>query len=72
MIEMTGSPEEHNRQTRDIEAMLALCSASVADDVPTLNRHWLNDPCLLGIILLHAGKRHNVVIHLANIYSCVE
>ena len=36
------------QQTRDIEPMLVQCWASVVDDGPALNQHWVNVSCLLG------------------------
>ena len=41
--------QAHSQQTRDVLPMLVYCWASVVDDGPTLNQHWLNVSCLLGI-----------------------
>ena len=37
-----------SQQTQGIQPMLFQCCASVEDGGPTLKRHWMNDPCLLG------------------------
>ena len=37
-----------SQETRDIEALLVQCWASVVDGGPTLNQQWLNVSCLLG------------------------
>ena len=35
------------QKTQDIDSMLVQCWASVVDDGPTLNQHWVNVSCLL-------------------------
>ena len=39
-----------SQQTRDIHPMLFQCWPSVEDDGPTLKQHWVNAPCLLGLL----------------------
>ena len=40
----------HTQLARYTDPMLVKCWASVADDSPTLNQHWVSVSCLLGIM----------------------
>ena len=40
-----------SQQTRDIHPMMFQCCATVFDAGPTLKQHWVNAPCLLGIVM---------------------
>ena len=51
----------HARQTRDVDAMLARCWASVVDDGPISNQHWLYVTCLLRV------TSHKSVVLLSNV-----
>ena len=48
------------QQTRDVEPVLVLCWASVADGGPELDQHWVNVSCLLGVL-----TGHICVLHIA-------
>ena len=58
-----------SQQTRYVEPMLFYCWASVADNGPTLKRHWLNVSCLLGhnIITFLPGKQDTLTQCFLNV-----
>ena len=57
------------QQTRDIDPMLVQCWASVVDDGPTLNQHWVNvsTTCLLASEVADTG----LVLKWANVRDII-